>query len=201
MRPADQHERLQRFTTSEAEGETAGRREISWGLRDFAARVHGELLQAAAERVGVEAEDPGGAVGALDHAARRPERVQDVGLLEIRQGPRRGRRRLAGLAVRAREVAVELQHRALAEDRRPLDDVLQLADVSGPAVRPQLLHAAAAQALDRLPETLREPREEEPDEQRNVLGPVAQWRDRHGNYVEAVQQVRPETSLGHGTFE
>ena len=77
-------------------------------------------------------------------------------------------------------------------DHRALDDVAQLADVAGPGIRLQRGHVVPGDRLDALAERLRELLDEAPDQQRNVLGPLAQRRHADREDVEPVVQVLAE---------
>src|SRR3984893_18040244 len=78
------------------------------------------------------------------------------------------------------------------EDHRPLDHVLQLADVSGPVVRLQQIEALLVDAAEALPGFGRETVDEVLDQHRNVFAAFPQRRYLDGKDVQAVEQIAPE---------
>src|SRR5712692_3298290 len=103
-----------------------------------------ELDQPAPERVGVEPQNPGCALRALDYPIGIRQHLQQVTSLHIFQGRGRGGRRRAGEAGRGgrgrQQIRAQLELGARAQDDRALDDVLQLPDIARPMVGHQLLH-------------------------------------------------------------
>ncbi len=87
--------------------------------------------------------------------------------------------------------------RALGEDERALDHVLELAHVAGPCVRRERAHEAVGHPLYRLAHPALLAGDEVPDEERDVLGPVAQRREADREDAEAVVEVGPEAPLAH----
>ena len=81
------------------------------------------------------------------------------------------------------------QLRAGRDDHRALHDVAQLANVAWPAVALKGGHARPGDRVDPLAERFRELVDEPPDEEGNILDPLAQRWDLDREDVEAVEQV------------
>ena len=81
---------------------------------------------------------------------------------------------------------------ALAHDHGAIDRVLELADVAGPVELRQMRHRLAADAGDVAVFLGAEPREEMPQQMRDVLAPHPQRRDRQRQHVQAIEQVLAE---------
>src|SRR5512143_1131530 len=174
----------------------------SWELRNFvgAAALDAELLDPAAKGIGVKAEDAGGAAGALDDAARFLQRRPDVGALDLLERARRIAQRAARTR-RGQQVLLDLEDRTAREDRRPLNHVLKLADIAGPVVARQPLHARLAEAVEALGPPLGKCGQEEGHEERNVPAALPQRRHPNRKDVQAVEQVRAEGSGADGFLE
>src|SRR5438132_3357790 len=113
--------------------------------------------------------------------ARRPERVRRLATL--------GTKRAGQLALR--------QERAVGEDARALDDVLQLADVAVPARAVQQAFGSGRQALQRFVRARRAVANEGRGEVRNVLASIAQRRQQDLDDVEAIEEIAAETAGGN----
>src|SRR5262245_41144583 len=81
---------------------------------------------------------------------------------------------------------------------RSLDDVTELADVAGPRVVVEAHHGRLVHPLDLPPVLLVELGDEGLHEERDVLGPLAQRRERDGQHVDPVVQVFAEGLVAHG---
>src|SRR6516165_7410586 len=101
-----------------------------WPLRGFVGRSgDAELLEPAAEGVGVQSQDLGRAARALDDPLGLAEHGEDMAALDRFEGGSRqvrGRRRGAGGELGD---ALEVEGRSGREDDGALQDVLQLANV------------------------------------------------------------------------
>src|SRR5262252_5587105 len=86
----------------------------------------------------------------------------------------------------------------VATHHRPLDDIAQLADVAGPRVVAEAHHGRLVDPLDLPSVLLVELGDEGLYEERDVLGPLAQRRERDGQHVDPVVQVLPEGLVAHG---
>ena len=75
---------------------------------------------------------------------------------------------------------------------RALDRIFQFADVSHPRLLLQLVHGCRRDAGDALVHRQRELSYEVVDQHRNVVAPLAQWRQLNMEDVEPVKKVRPE---------
>src|SRR5207245_2507719 len=123
----------------------ASRAEVG-GLRNFGVGApDAELLDAASERVRVQAEDPGRPARALDdpprlleggaHVARFDVLEDGVEAAAARLGRRRRSRGLVADALAgAKQIGPDLERQSRRQNDRALDDVLQLAHVAGPRV-------------------------------------------------------------------
>ncbi len=84
---------------------------------------------------------------------------------------------------------------------RPLDDVLQLANVARPVVGGQPLEGVVCNRPDRLSQGIPEMPEEMIHEQGNVLPPFAQRGDPYPHHVEPVEEILAEAAVGDFTIE
>ena len=107
----------------------------------------------------------------------------------------RGRRRGAGGEL---GVALEVEGGAGREDDGALQDVLQLADVPGPSIGDEAPHGLPAHSVDPLADASGELVDQEPHEQRDVLGAVAERRERDREDAEAVVEVFAERLVADG---
>ena len=155
-----------------------------------------ELLEPAAQRVGVETQERGRALRPVDHPTCSPEDVQDMVTLdsfecEARAGGGR-RDRLA------EDVAADLQRAPGREDDGALEDILQLADVAGPGISSQPLHRLLADAVDALADPRGKFIQEESHQERDVLRPLAERGKRDREDTESIVQVLAERLLADG---
>ncbi len=150
-----------------------------------------KLAHAATEGAGVEAQDGGGSVIAFDAPARLLEGTQDVLALEGFQasGGGSGGRRFPGC-----EPVGQGEHGAFRADDRPLDHVLQLADVAGPVVALELVHHSFGDLSDDSSETFAQAGHECGREQRDVFLALAKGGEGDGKHVDAVPEILPEAS-------
>src|SRR5262245_38407147 len=173
-----------------------------------------ELLDPAAQRTGIEAEDRGGAARAGDDPVGVPQDGDNVVALhglQAGQGLARGwwggRGGGSGalrpgscfggarLRRRGQQVGRDFQRRAGRQDDGALQHVFQLADVARPGVLLKPPHRPPADAVQALADPRRELVHQEVDEQRDVVLPLAQRRQADGEDVEAVVQVLAESFL------
>ncbi len=86
--------------------------------------------------------------------------------------------------------------RARRQDHRPLDRVLQLANVAGPVVLLQPGQHAVVDPVDAPAGPMRVLLNEVLDQRRNVVAPLAQRRDLDRDHVEAIEQILLELAVG-----
>jgi len=140
--------------------------------------------------------------GAIDAAAALAQHALDMAPLHVVQRVAAAGEARHAAAPRANaERMVELQGAARRADQRPLDDVLQLADIARPVMIPQRLHDLGGHGFDALRELVLMALDEVPDQARDVVGPIAQRRQRDGKYAEPVIEVGAEPPVGDGGFE
>ena len=126
----------------------------------------------------MQAEDLGRAARPVDDPLGLAEDGEDMAALDRFEGGSRrvrGRRRGAGGEL---GVDLEVEGGAGREDDGALQDVLQLADVPGPSIGDEAPHGLRAHAVDPLADAGGELVDQEPHEQRDVLGAVAERRER-----------------------
>ncbi len=116
----------------------------------------------------------------------------------VLDAPRRARA-AAGVVAAGRRRDGELQVRALdplvlAEQDRPLEHVLELADVAGPRMRLERRDRVVGDADDLLLQPLVELLDDVLHEQRDVADPLAQRRDLQRHHVEPVVEVVAEVA-------
>src|SRR6266536_4133595 len=157
-----------------------------------------ELLHAGLEGRSLEAQDPGGAALTADPPAGLLENREDVLALDILEAPRL---RLQAPTGRPRHEIAEIEPAVGGEDDRPLDDVLQLAHVSGPDVGGQRIQHVRVERSHVLPHLRGVQHREMPGEARDVLQPLSQGRKDDGKDVEAVIEGGAEVLLAHGPLE
>ena len=87
------------------------------------------------------------------------------------------------------------QRWAITEDDRALQDVLQLADVTGPRIGAQDLEGLGGQLRGLQPHALGDALQDVVGEHWDVAGSVSQWRDHNRQDVEAVEEVFTEPAL------
>ena len=107
-------------------------------------------------------------------------------------GRRLGPARRGGLQV----AEGDLERRARGEDDRPLDDVLQLADVARPGVADQGLHDRGRDGLDPPAHPPGELLGEVADQPRDVVRPLPQRRQHEREDVQPVVEVLAEAAVG-----
>ena len=111
-----------------------------------------------------------------------------------------GRRLRRGRSVEANRL-VELQRVAGGGDHRPLDHVLELADVAGPRVMLQRVHHRLRHLGDLPPELALVAVDEEPHQPRDVFEAFLQRRQLDRIHAQAVVQVGAERALGDRGLE
>src|SRR5262249_38942354 len=120
-----------------------------------------KFLHPTAKGIGMHAEDPRRALFTFHDPAGIFQDVENVKALDILQPPGTRSRRVVRFDDRALAArwtrrwnlengALEFENRSLREDGRPLDDVLELADVARPGVVDHAFHAAGVEPLNRL---------------------------------------------------
>ncbi len=167
--------------------------------RDVGLPRDAEPLHPRAERAGIEPELLGGVALAVDLPAAGLEHAVHVRALDI---VKTLEDRLTGRAVGGGvQYFVEVQRGSSREDERPLDHVLELADVSRPRVRHQRLHRALRHSLDAPSELGLAAVDVGPNEERDVLSPISQRRHLDGEDAEAEVEIAPENAVGHGLLE
>jgi hypothetical protein len=163
------------------------------------------------ERSGLQAEKLRSAAAAADPPRRRLQRAQDGEALRlaemhdlaVRPGERTGYGRWrfgAGRAVFEREKFLR-DERAARQDDRPLDDVLQLADVAPPMVAHQPLHGSCRQAGRGHAQPFGDATKPLLGEERDVVTPVAQGGHSQREHAEPVEEIGTEPSAVHGGLE
>src|SRR5215467_551336 len=85
----------------------------------------------------------------------------------------------------------------VAAHHRPLDDVAELADVAGPRVIAEAHQGRRVHPLDLPSVLLVELGDEGLHEERDVLGPLAQRRERDGQHIDPIVQILPEGLVTH----
>ena len=119
----------------------------------------------------MDTQTDGRVAGAVDASATLPEHLFDVTTLH----------RIEGFIAFAfgldsfldAQRVIELQRAAAAADHRPLDDVLELTHVPGPLIALQSLHDSRRNPRDHTTQASLVTPNEEPDEQRDVVGSLA----------------------------
>src|SRR5581483_2030452 len=81
------------------------------------------------------------------------------------------------------------------KDDRALDDVLHLADVARPGVFNQGVHDRNRDRLDPPAHPTRKPLDEMAGQHRDVFAALAQWRQYHREYVQAIIEVVTEAAV------
>src|SRR5687768_11848718 len=87
------------------------------------------------------------------------------------------------------------------QDRQTLDNVCQLTNVPRPPVAHEQLERARAPGRRGTSTPRSIECGEMPDELRDVIGPLAERRDVHGNDVEAKEEILAEAAVGDGALE
>src|SRR6185436_5967409 len=146
----------------------------------------------ALERGRLDPENFRGAVLPADAPADSIENGADVLPLHVGKAGRCG-----GVVVLGAK-RLDHERRSLGHDHGPLDHVPELANVAGPGVALERREAHLRDGLDALVERLRELVDEGPDEDRDVLDPLAQWWNLDGEDIEAVEEILAEGPVGDG---
>ena len=154
-------------------------------------------LQHLVQRRRLEAEELGGALLDARRALKRgrEERalVRGDGVLEREPfGGQRGRARHRAPDRVGKEVEVD---HSVAEDERPLEDVLQLADVARPVVVEERLHHSGRDGGNRLAVLGGGPGKQRLHEEGHVLAAFAERRERDRDDAEPVEEVLAEASF------
>ena len=89
----------------------------------------------------------------------------------------------------------------LGEDERPLDGVLQLADVAGPRVRREQIARLVAEAGVWLAHLTAQLTHEVISEEQDIVAPFAQGRQMDAKHRKSVVKILAEPAIGHGTFK
>src|SRR5438034_2713891 len=144
------------------------------------------------ERLGIDLEERGRLAAMAVYLTQGVDDVLPLHRFEARPGAASRRRRRFARHFRRQVTGLDLVTRR--QDHRALDGVEQLAHVAGPRVALDRRERARAEMLlsvgrVRLDEMLRE--------KRDVVGPVAQRWERHGDRVDAVVQVLAELAGAH----
>ncbi len=139
----------------------------------------------------MEAQDLGHPSGPVNDPVRLAQnRGNVVSLNGLQTGARLGRR---DRGRRGQNAWFDLEDAVRLEDDSPLEDVLQLADVTRPAILQELLHGALADALDALADPTHEVIDEKVREERDVLGTIAERREMNGEDVQSVVKILAES--------
>src|SRR5881396_1263418 len=170
-----------------------------FGITRTATRLlrHTTLVPAelAVQGGGIDAEHLGGAGLVAALALQHPG---DVGTLDHVEGGVGVRPlRDEGLDAALRQLVGqgrEVDRRCLAEHHRPLEGVLELADVAGPVVGEQRALRVFRERLRLLVALLGDAAQELLPQDLDIVAPVAQWREMDGDHVQPVVQVGTEAA-------
>ena len=91
---------------------------------------------------------------------------------------------IGSLVGRTQIVARDLKNRAFGEDHRPLDHILQLADIPRPRIFDQRGHGLRRNGVDGLADPPAELLDKVANQQRNVFRPLAQGGDPDRENIE-----------------
>src|ERR1700733_4237408 len=94
-----------------------------------------------------------------------------------------------------------LEYWPFRKNHRPLDHILQLADISRPRIANQRVHGLRGDGVDLPAHIESEMLRKVPDEEWDVFGALAQRRDVNGKNVEPIEQIRAEFLLFYHGFE
>src|SRR2546425_824902 len=159
-----------------------------------------ELLDATVEGAHGEAERARSLLLVIPKAREGPSDQIALGLIERRNRLVDRHHRSVGPRGELREIRpLDLVTRS--ESVGPLEEVLQLAHVTGEVVRGQRRDRIGGDALDVTPETLVEPPEEIRDQRRNVTLALAEGRDHDAHDVEPGKEVPAEAPVLHHRLE
>ena len=142
---------------------------MSWVLRAFVVWPReAELLETAAQGVGMEPEDGGRPLMPFNDPVCVSEDAQDMAPLNSLQ---RARNRRDGLGSRkAKDVGIDFEHRTGREDHCAFQDVLELADIARPRVRHESTERGRVDSLNSLSYLCGEFLNEKLREERDVSG-------------------------------
>jgi len=161
--------------------------------RLLARAFDGELLQTAAQRTGFQPERAGGPARAFDAPGRRGENAHNVVSFDRLQGGFAGARNCARRIGQAREAHVIDRHDPTRrQDDRPLNHILELANVSRPVMVLQHAHHRLRNRGHWLSQLRGKTLDEVRDQHRNVFGSFAQGRQRNRKHVQAIVEVSTE---------
>ena len=157
-----------------------------------------ELFHPRVERRGFHVEECGCAACAADAPAGDLEHLEDVPALHLSK-----RGDLGALWCRAGpdQPLAQLELPALAENHGALDDVLELAYVPGPAVGPKRVDCRLGNGVDTLARLGTGLHDEVPYEPRDVLGAIAERRQRDGEHVQPIIEIRPKPAVTDGSVQ
>src|SRR5205809_3162564 len=179
-------------TTTNATPSPFGITRTATQLLRYTTLVPAEL---AVQGGGIDAEHLGGAGLVAALALQHPG---DVGTLDHVEGGVGVRPlRDEGLDAALRQLVGqgrEVDRRCLAEHHRPLEGVLELADVAGPVVGEQRALRVFRERLRLLVALLGDAAQELLPQDLDIVAPVAQWREMNGDHVQPVVQVGAETA-------
>src|ERR1700761_5222493 len=104
------------------------------------------------------------------------------------QRPRQGNGTFSGRTC-GQPTIVDLELFRFAHDHRTLDDVLQLAHISWPWIRLQVIERSRVYALKCLAGFLCVAFDEILDQLWNILAPLSQWRHFHRENVQTIKEI------------
>src|SRR6185312_4733234 len=146
--------------------------------------------QTISNRLDVEAKLARGLGLVVARAVERGEYQQSLSVGQRHSGGYVDRRRTAGLdRLNVRRKMTRFDPTGPRNDHGALDDITQLANVARPRVRLQQRARRVVHTFDRHAVLPAEFANEVSGQQRDIVGPLAQWRQRDLEYVEAVEQV------------
>ena len=150
----------------------------------------------------LDAEPRGRPIGAGEDPVSLLQNRQDMPALHFLKGPgtvpKSIRRAIPMVAIRWTRLKIgkrNLKLGARGENNRALDHVLQLADVSRPRVTNERIHGLGRDGIDLLGHIEGKVLRKVPDEERNVLGALAQRRNMDGKNVQPIEQIGAELLL------
>src|SRR6267378_1045896 len=183
------------------------------GLRNFGVgAANAELLDAASERVRVQAEDAGRPAHALDNPPRLFECGAHVACFDVLEDGveaaaawlgrwRRSRGLVADALAGSEQIGPDLERRSRRQNDRTLDNVLQLAHVAGPRVADEQVHRLGRDAFGRLAESPGEATDEERHELGDLLDALAQRRRTDREDAQPVEEVVAKPAAPHRVLE
>src|SRR6185312_5721131 len=146
--------------------------------------------QTISNRLDVKAKMARGLGLVVARAVERGEYQQSLSVGQSHSGGYVDRRRTAGLdRLNVRRKMTRFDPTGPRNDHRALDDITQLANVARPRIRLQQRARRVVHSFDGHAVLPAEFANEVSCQQRNVVGPLAEWRQRDLEYVEPVEQV------------